>query len=192
MNELMRLMRIMFQIARLTDHGMRNVTKRVHLDDKLPDGEKMDQMTDYADDGPVVMEIWPKAGLLGKLYKLLDKIRGDDFDVYLKDDIPDRWHFSHHRRNSPLLLVARDQVHVWKKMTTKVNLTADHGYDNELDSMRPFFVASGPAFREKSTIEPIGLENIYALCCHLLNITPNANNGSVAVFESILKDPLNV
>ena len=170
---------------------MRNVTRHIYLDDKLPAGEKMDQMTVYADAGGIVMEIWPKTGLLGKLYTRLLSMQGTDFDVYLKDDIPERWHYKHHRRNSPLLLVAREGVHVWKQQRLVPDLTSDHGYDNELDSMKPLFVARGPAFREKSVIsQPIGLENIYALCCHLLNITPNPNNGSVAAFESILKDPL--
>ncbi|GFO16412.1 ectonucleotide pyrophosphatase/phosphodiesterase family member 5 [Plakobranchus ocellatus] len=64
----------------------------------------------------------------------------------------------------------------------------DHGYDNTLDSMKPFFIAQGPAFKQGASVEPIQNVDIYPLICFLLEIEPSANNGSLTRAKLLLND----
>lgn len=65
---------------------------------------------------------------------------------------------------------------------------ANHGYDNNLLSMRPLFMASGPGFKTNYTFEdPIEMINLYSLFCHLLQVQPSSTNeGSVEEVAHIL------
>lgn len=65
---------------------------------------------------------------------------------------------------------------------------ANHGYDNDLLSMRPLFMASGPGFKTNYTFEdPIEMINLYSLFCHLLQVQPSSTNeGSVKEVAHIL------
>ena len=65
---------------------------------------------------------------------------------------------------------------------------ANHGYDNDLLSMRPLFMASGPGFKKNYTFEdPIEMINLYSLFCHLLQVQPSSTNeGSVKEVAHIL------
>ena len=63
-----------------------------------------------------------------------------------------------------------------------------HGYDNQLESMRPIFYAHGRRLKKGYKIEPFDVVNLYPLFCHLLEITPAPNNGSLVKFAHILTD----
>jgi len=64
----------------------------------------------------------------------------------------------------------------------------DHGYDNGLPSMHPIFIAHGPAFKKNYVAAPFETVNIYPLMCHLLEVTPRSNNGSLDNIKHILSD----
>ena len=70
-----------------------------------------------------------------------------------------------------------------------VRFLGDHGYDNILNSMRPIFVARGPAFKQNAVVESIDTVDIYPLMCHLLNIEPAPNNGSLQRAATLLRVP---
>ena len=59
------------------------------------------------------------------------------------------------------------------------NKKGDHGYSNELPSMKPIFFARGPDFRKGVNSTSIHQVDIYPLLCRLLNIKAAPNNGSV-------------
>lgn len=67
------------------------------------------------------------------------------------------------------------------------NNAGGHGYDNELMTMKPIFIARGPAFKSGVTVDPIKSVDIYPLICHLLEIEPASNNGSLARAKTLLK-----
>lgn len=54
--------------------------------------------------------------------------------------------------------------------------------------MHPIFIARGPAFKKNYKSEPFETVNIYPLMCHLLDIRPRLNNGSLDNVEHILSD----
>ena len=66
----------------------------------------------------------------------------------------------------------------------------NHGYDNDLKSMRPLFLAAGPGFKENySFTETVDMINMYSLFCHLLEIDPSPNNGTLERVGHFLSHP---
>ncbi len=63
-----------------------------------------------------------------------------------------------------------------------------HGYNNTLESMHPFFIAHGPMFKKGYQAPPFNNVDIYPLMCHMLEIEPYPNNGSLTNIMHILKD----
>ena len=58
-----------------------------------------------------------------------------------------------------------------------------HGYDNDLEAMRTFFVARGPAFKNGYHSKVFSAVDFYPMMCHILGITPAPNNGSLETVE---------
>ena len=69
----------------------------------------------------------------------------------------------------------------------RVYLTGgNHGYNNSLNVMHPFFIAHGPAFKKNYKAKPFNNIDIYPLMCHILKISPYPNNGSLENIDHIL------
>ena len=72
----------------------------------------------------------------------------------------------------------------------------NHGYDNQMNSMKTIFYASGPQLRENFTLSNTAtLHNvdIFALMCLILNIKKcPPSNGSLANIQPFLTDPTRV
>ncbi|HNH34157.1 MAG TPA: alkaline phosphatase family protein, partial [bacterium] len=66
-------------------------------------------------------------------------------------------------------------------------LYGSHGFDPEIKEMGGLFIASGPAFEKGKIIPSFENIHIYALVCHILGITPSANDGDINVFKSAIK-----
>ena len=54
--------------------------------------------------------------------------------------------------------------------------------------MRAIMYGFGPAFRKNYVSEPLAQVDHYNLFCHLLDIDPKPNNGSMARIERLLKE----
>ncbi|KAI1304656.1 Ectonucleotide pyrophosphatase/phosphodiesterase family member 5 [Halotydeus destructor] len=173
-------------IVVLSDHGMSQTVDggaSVYLDNYV--SSKGDLA--YADDAPVSL-IWPNQD---KQDKVRDALLSANTSAtfYAKEDIPDRWHYKNSDRIPPILAVANEGYVIQKNNRSWKPFSGNHGYDNDLLSMRPIFFAAGPAFKRNYTIEePFELVNIYTLACHLLDIEEAPNNGSLGNVEEILRD----
>ena len=64
----------------------------------------------------------------------------------------------------------------------------NHGYNNSLHSMHPFFIARGPAFKQGHISEPFNNVDIYPLMCHILDIEPHKHDGSFVNVKHILRN----
>ncbi|XP_069461901.1 bis(5'-adenosyl)-triphosphatase ENPP4 isoform X2 [Ambystoma mexicanum] len=106
--------------------------------------------------------------------------------VYLREDIPDRYHYSHNSRIQPIILVADEGWSITQNITPLINGT--HGYDNALPSMHPLLVAHGPAFRKGYKQASINSVDIYPLMCHILGLKEEPNNGTFANTKCLLND----
>ena len=78
--------------------------------------------------------------------------------VYTKDQIPDEWHFKNNSRIGDILIVADEGNQITDGYISKK--LADHGYDPNLDSMKPFFAANGYKITQGSIINDSNIESI--------------------------------
>ncbi|GFO17630.1 ectonucleotide pyrophosphatase/phosphodiesterase family member 5 [Plakobranchus ocellatus] len=109
----------------------------------------------------------------------------------LKEDIPERFHLKNNRRVMDVFAYGDEgwTITEWNAtVLQRFGDKGDHGYDNTLDSMKPFFIAQGPAFKQGASVEPIQNVDIYPLICFLLEIEPSANNGSLTRAKLLLND----
>lgn len=112
-------------------------------------------------------------------------------EVYNRENMPARFHYTNHIRISPVTLLADEG---WS-ITTKsyynkfknYEFGGTHGYDNELLSMGALFVAHGPAFKKGYTAEPFQNIHVYEIMARILGLKPSPNDGSLDSVKSMLK-----
>ncbi|KAI7870263.1 alkaline-phosphatase-like protein [Spinellus fusiger] len=180
----------------VSDHGMSDTDKSrlIYYDDVLTEEEialmwrveaypsMAIRPNPFANQTQVVQTLYD-AFIRLKLH--LEKNGGDaHFEVYKQEDIPERYHFRHHTRIAPLLVLPDPG---WNLVTHKVfNSTVDtvyhprgvHGYDNLSPESRAIFVAKGPLFKH-GLLKPFWNVEVYQVLTRILNLTPAANNGSL-------------
>ena len=172
----------------VSDHGMVDLSadKVIMLDSiiNLDDTERI--IWD-----PVTM-IQPKEGNKEQIYRTLkDREEEGHYRVYLKEDLPERFHLKESRRVSDIILVADLGYTVLSRESKESFLerlpAGTHGYDNRDRAMRAFFAAQGPAFRKGTTVAPFQNIHIYELMNHLLGTEPAENDGSLDSVKVMLE-----
>ncbi|KAF2663064.1 Phosphodiest-domain-containing protein [Lophiostoma macrostomum CBS 122681] len=174
----------------VSDHGMAttDMSRTIQLED-LIDPNELEHI-----DG------WPLYGLrpknindLDRLYRqVLDKTKNNpNVEVYLKSNMPERYHFSHNERIAPLWIIPKTGWAIVTKAEYNVEQAKAnnevyhprgiHGYDHEHPLMRAIFVARGPAFPHKpnSRVEPFQNIELYNIICDSISISPAPNNGTL-------------
>ncbi|KAJ0050129.1 hypothetical protein NL108_012217, partial [Boleophthalmus pectinirostris] len=148
-------------VVMFSDHGMTGIQwmdKVIELDMYI----NMADITKIMDRGPVV-SLWPKKDKQDQVSTVLmsSAVRAalgtvPNMRVYLKSDVPERFHYSRGRFVSPLTLVAepgwfivqnKSKLPYWKNESSgpaRGWQNGWHGYDNEYLDMRGFFLAAGP------------------------------------------------
>ncbi|XP_059386255.1 ectonucleotide pyrophosphatase/phosphodiesterase family member 7-like [Carassius carassius] len=169
------------------DHGMSTVfkgeqVKEIILAD-IPGFSLKDLKFHMVDYGPFGL-LLPKEGMLEKVYQAL-KGGHPNLHVYKKEDMPARLHYSKHPRILPIVLYA-DPGYVINGFYTFQTNKGEHGYDNEVMDMKPFFRAVGPDFHRNLLVGPFETVSVYPLMCHLLGIKPEINDGSLGDTQHML------
>jgi predicted AlkP superfamily pyrophosphatase or phosphodiesterase len=107
-----------------------------------------------------------------------------------KSEVPARLHYGTHPRIPALLCLADDgwiiTTHDDAAKRTHFSL-GEHGYDNDDPQMRALFVAHGPAFRAGLRIAEFDNVDVYPLLAHLLEITPEQNDGRFGDVREMLR-----
>ena len=175
----------------VSDHGMATTsTKRLVQLDDLIDISLVDHI-----DG------WPLRGLRLKdpdrdvpiLYKQLleESEKSASFDVYTRETMPERYHFSNNDRIAPLWVVPKTGWGIVERTDFDVEAAllsgqayhpkGMHGYDHEHPLMRAIFVARGPAFPHppNSRIREFQNIEVYNIVCDSLGIKSHLNNGTL-------------
>ncbi|NWJ10477.1 ENPP4 triphosphatase, partial [Crypturellus undulatus] len=163
-----------------SDHGMApcSAKKLINLDSCI--GRKNYTLIDRS----------PVAAVLPRqnktyVYNLL-KNCSDHMKVYLKEEIPERFHYRHNKRIQPIILVADEG---WTIVQNEpLPKLGDHGYDNALPSMHPFLAARGPAFRRGYKQRALSTVDIYPMMCHILGLPPQPHNGTLGNVKCLLAD----
>src|SRR6056297_1553368 len=174
-------------IILLSDHGMSDLSEErvIFLEDliNLNDVEVMDWT-------PVGL-IRPKEGKKEKVYQAL-KENEDNYAVYLKENMPERFHFKNHYRIPEIIMIADPGYTITNRsfFETRGLLAAQHGFDNRSTDMRTFFAANGPAFKEEGeVVAPFESVHVYGLMNHILKLNPAPNDGSLDSIRHVLADP---
>ncbi|XP_045700121.1 bis(5'-adenosyl)-triphosphatase ENPP4 isoform X1 [Phyllostomus hastatus] len=163
-----------------SDHGMTQCSK-----DRLINLDLCISRSDYT-----LIDLSPVAAILPKRNRteVYNKLKNCSFhmNVYLKEDIPARFHYQHNDRIQPVILVADEGwTIVLNKSSPKLG---DHGYDNSLPSMHPFLAAHGPAFHKGYKHSTVDSVDIYPMMCHILGLKPHPNNGTFGHTKCLLVD----
>ena len=173
-----------------SDHGMLSINKTIVLDNDI----NKSVAKEVVNRGNIV-HIWPykDPSMEPKLMAAIDKIRKrypKGFKVTRKEDLPDRLHFKKSIRCPPLMLIAEPHYEFIDQEDEDEGkqIRGNHGYYPERKDMHPIFIASGRSFKENynHTSPQIQLVDVMPLVAHLLNITPNANNGSLRGVNKLL------
>ncbi|XP_056405575.1 ectonucleotide pyrophosphatase/phosphodiesterase family member 7 [Hyla sarda] len=169
----------------IADHGMTTVQKdqdEIVLR-KIPGFSFSDLQFHLVDYGPAGLLV-PKEGNLEKVYQAL-KGAHPKLNVYKKEEVPARLHFSTHERITPLVLYGEPGYVINGHFPAQFN-KGEHGFDNNVMDMQTIFRAVGPSFKRGLTVEPFESVNVYPLMCELLGITPEPHDGNLNVTKNML------
>ena len=122
-------------------------------------------------------------------YKIL-KSSAKDYDVYLSDNIPERWHYrkknDRFSRIGDIILVARPP-RVFS-LTKRSLPAATHGYDPANQLMLATFYAWGPAFKTNFKIRGFENINVFPLMADILRLKITGPvDGKLNVLKPALK-----
>ena len=131
--------------------------------------------------------IYPKRGYkVRELYQNLTTCK--HVKVYLKEELPERFHFSNNTRIPPLIVFVPVGAVVQSHQNPAGSNMGGTGYHPGYEVMRGLFIGYGPSFQQGLKFKAIKNVDIYGLVCHLLGIKPRSNNGSYEVVNSMFND----
>ncbi|XP_068193743.1 ectonucleotide pyrophosphatase/phosphodiesterase family member 7-like [Antennarius striatus] len=169
------------------DHGMTTIYRKDLVDEivlsKIPGFSFSDLAFHLVDYGPSGM-LLPKPGKLDKVYNAL-KGAHPHLNVFKKEEMPERFHYSKSDRILPIILFADPGYLINGFFPVQFN-RGEHGFDNHELDMKALFRAVGPAFQRGLEVGPFESVHIYALMCHILDITPETNDGHLNATRHML------
>ena len=158
-----------------------NVNNTIFLDDYI----SADKYTLV--DSSVNSFIIPHEGEKENIYQNLSQV--PHTTVFYKEDIPAYWHYANNRRVTPIFMTSDLGYRIVKNIASiKEDTHGDHGYNNSIKEMHPFFIAHGPAFKQGYKSKPFSIVHIYSLMCHILDITPAPNDGNFSAVSQMLHE----
>jgi len=171
----------------VSDHGMIEVSpsKKVTLDDFI-DVNKIEIIA-YS---PALMFNVEGEGEQ-EVFESLKK-NEENFKVYLKENIPNRYHLKNNSRVPEILMVADEAYTINTKQFFESRGSdypsgGAHGFDNANPKMDAIFVAYGPAFNEEVKLGRFENIHLYEVMAKILNIEPAPNDGNFDAVSEILK-----
>lgn len=160
----------------LSDHGMIELDedKVIFLDDIIDLRD-----VDVVEWSPVAM-INPEPGKSDAVYDAL-KAEEDNFSVYRREDLPDRYNLNSHPRVADIVVIADLPYSLGSRYfhSQQGLFSGGHGFDPEYPEMHGFFLAHGPDFPAGERTDTLKLVDIYALMTHLLVLEPAEHDGSL-------------
>ncbi len=171
----------------VSDHGMIEVStdKKVVLDEYLdPD------IIDIISYSPALM-FNVEGGYEEDVYKSL-KESEENFKIYSKADIPERYHLKNNKRVPEFLMVAEEgfTINTQQYFDSRGNTYPSggaHGFDNANTKMDALFIAYGPAFKKGEKLGRIENVHLYEVMAKILNVNPAPNDGNINSVKEMLK-----
>lgn len=169
----------------VSDHGMASTNEErvIFIEDLIDlDDVEMESWT------PVAL-IQPKESNTEDIYAAL-KAAENHYQVYLRDELPERFRFSDHYRIPEIVMIADVGYSITSRpfFEDRGVVAGTHGYDNLAKEMRTFFAAKGPDFRTGERVQAVESIHIYELLTHLLGIDPAENDGDLDQIRFLLNE----
>lgn len=157
-----------------SDHGMCEISdeKTVFLDKYINE-----EWIEYQDGANPVYSIEAKDEYYDTLYSTLLSI--ENIQVWEKDNVPERLHFSKSERIKDFVVVADSSWSLLVSSKKKAYSGGTHGYDNQNKDMHAIFYAYGPAFKKAYKHTSINNIDIYPLICKILELEPAKVDGEI-------------
>jgi predicted AlkP superfamily pyrophosphatase or phosphodiesterase len=175
----------------VSDHGMAPVAPAdvVILDDYFAASEAERIVW-----GGEVTNIFPKVGAEKALFATIKTDQLKHAQCYLKSDVPARFHYQASRRIGGIVCLAEEGWRIFSReryaeelKKKKTNMMGAHGYDNQLPSMRAFFLARGPAFTRHAVVEDFPNVDVYDIMTSVLKLVPAKNDGNEKTARAVLQ-----
>ncbi|EDO43633.1 predicted protein [Nematostella vectensis] len=177
------------------DHGQTdyNTTKFLNLENYF-------SAQYYIKYGVNTLHIWPRPNVTKSfVYENFKRIEYETklLRVFKTEEMPEAYHYKNNRRAPPIIAIMEEHWvanttkfwEYWNRQHRNERLRGDHNYSPFIPSMRPFFLARGPNFKEGFVSEPLKMVDIYPLLCNILDVAPAPNNGSFERVKKMLKAP---
>lgn len=171
-------------ILLVSDHGMASTSaERVIYLEEIIDLDSVDMVTW----SPVAM-IKPDEGRTSEVYEAL-KSNEENYRVYLRDEMPERFRFRNHYRIPEIIMIADVGYTISSRSFVEQRGVSrgTHGYDNLAPEMRTFFAATGPDFVTGVTSPPFESVHIHELIAKILGISPAETDGSFDEVKFLVK-----
>lgn len=169
------------------DHGMTPVDQaRVRAIDDWVVPEKEATVSFIG----AVTGLWPVPPLTVDAMLARRPTLPDDFRVYRREDLPERWQLAGQPRIAPVVIVARPGAKLALRSTLGPNRRLEmgtHGYDETTPDMGATFLAWGPRYRRGVTLGEVDNVDLYELLCATVGLTPTPNDGSPALARAVLR-----
>jgi len=172
----------------VSDHGMTSAGRdRVVV---LNDLVNVDDIT--VESAGILAGLAPKPGHEKQVEDALLKPQ-THMQCWKKTDVPKRLHYGSNTRVPAILCLANEgwligTQDVIDDPKHKFSL-GEHGYDNDLPSMRALFVAEGPAFKHGLVVPEFDNVDLYGLLMCVLGIKPQPNDGNARTTTPMLIHP---
>ena len=161
-----------------SDHGMAAIdsTRVIFIDDYI------DLNQAGVIDWSPTLGLRPPEEVRGDIYEAL-KSAHPHLQVYRREEVPDRLHYSTHHRIPYIIGIADEgwsiTSHAFYDTASSYFTGGAHGYDNRYPSMHGIFIARGPAFENGLEVPPFQNIHIYSLITKVLGLKPAPNEGSL-------------
>lgn len=174
----------------VSDHGMSETSAdRVIFVEDLMDTSLV-QIESLGPNGGVRPK--PESGLTPA--ELAASIRArapPQLQVFLREEVPERFHYRKSDRIPPVVLMADDHWNIetkvsWARLRNNYP-RGSHGWDPALPNMGALFVAHGPAFKRRHTFADVESVHVYHLLCETLGIDPAKNEGDDRLAREVLR-----
>ena len=160
----------------VSDHGMVELS-----DDKLIFLDEMINLDDVQiiDWTPVAM-IKPDEGKKEVVYQTL-KENEENFRVYYRDELPEKYGFSNHYRIPEIIMIADISYSITSRSfyESRGIIAGAHGFDHTAPEMATIFYASGPGIKNGETVPAFSALHLYELMAKILEIEPAPNDGDI-------------
>ena len=163
----------------VSDHGMQTIAGSVNI------GEFADlSQVRVVNEGPMLLLYSPNAETTEKVYSQL-KGKSPKFDVYRRQETPERWHYRDNPRIGDLVVYVHGAYVASTGPQNRGPHGGTHGFDEtELKTMDAIFYAAGPNVRPGVVLKPFENVNVFPFVTRILGLeNPSGLDGSFDVLK---------